>query len=623
MGNNQINEIKEGTFNALTNLTKLNLNNNQINVIKEGTFNTLENLRLLNLSNNQINVIKQGTFDALTNLTELYLGNNQIYKIHKDIFKNFKQNCLLDFKDNFQINDMDFMLEFFFKIIDFKDSDSIIRKSNDRYISIYRNHSLKDQDKAYFLIKKSEHDYENRVLLFYLNLSTCKVEDIPFNSVIKTYETVLDFVITYSMIDYSFIINFKKYIDNYLKQNKQIQNLEFKLKSSKTLEHILDRDNLLLFETFFKLEIKNGENSSNKYIFDQDRFYLGINVDECFKKVLEKNNEKMAIYLFRMMSFIFKKYNIHNYENIKYKFLHDFNKNFIKTYLNEVINKKWYNLTKEILDLSKKSGIDESNFFYLIENSKFLIEKKDDEEIRKEDLKKLKQNKDNPISEIDQNLNNCSKSKSKCLISSYIRNFAKFIRFNKVDSSSNDIESGNIRNTVDKSIQNSNQANQMPSLKENTKSNNNHKNKDYDKYKDNILKLINKTKNFDLLNHETTQQILDEKYKYLPSFIYHSKLTLLLVFLIFYSINISIYYIGDTNSADLTFKSKIICYIILSIFIIIEFSQFINSVKAKSFLTYITSFKNIIESINFPLCILTLSLEDSDSKSSIIVIILE
>ncbi len=83
---------------------------------------------------------------------------------------------------------------------------------------------------------------------------------------------------------------FKKYIDNYLNQNKQIQNLEFKLKSSKTLEHILDRDNLLLFETFFKLEIKNGGNSINKFIFDQDVFYLGINVDECFKKVLEKNN---------------------------------------------------------------------------------------------------------------------------------------------------------------------------------------------------------------------------------------------------------------------------------------------------------------------------------------------
>lgn len=38
----------------------------------------------------------------------------------------------------------------------------------------------------------------------------------------------------------------------------------------------------------------------------------------------------------------------------------------------------------------------------------------------------------------------------------------------------------------------------MPSLKENNESNNNVKNKDYDKYNDNILKLINKTKNFDL-----------------------------------------------------------------------------------------------------------------------------
>jgi hypothetical protein len=611
--NNQINEIKDGTFNGLTSLSYLYLENNQINEINKSTFNTLTNLKYLNLHNNQINEIKDGTFNALTNLLELCLSNNQINKINKDIFKNLKKNCSIDFRDNLQIqiNDMDFMFDFFFEIIQGRVLVPRIRRNHykkDEFKSFYRNNCIHTENEddlilkiriakeeesivkylgimfncekdvlrsIHFLTNKSHYkgDYENKVLLFYLNLSTWDVQHI---SGFKKYETFLDFVINNSsMIDYSFIINFKKYIDNYLEQNKQIRNFEFKLKSPETLEHILERDNLMLFETFFELEIKNGEISvNNKYIFDQKEFYEGIKFDECFKKVLEKNNEKMAIYLFRMMSFIFKKWK-------NKEFLHDFNKNLIKTYLKEVIkDKKWYNLTKEILDLSKQFEIDGSNFFYL-------IEKIGGEEIIKEDLKKLKNKKDNPISKIDQNLKKCSKSKSKCLISSYILNFAKFIRSNEVDSSPNEVESGHINNTVNNNIQNSNQTNRMPSLKENNESNNNVKNKDYDKYNDNILKLINKTKNFDLLNHETTQKMLDEKYKYLPSFIYHSKLTLLLVFLIFYSINISIYYIGDTNSADLTFKSKIICYIILSIFIIIENFQFINSVKNPSSLLII------------------------------------
>jgi Leucine-rich repeat (LRR) protein len=601
LSNNQINEIKEKTFDSLTNLTRLYLKNNQINEIKVKTFDSLTNLTFLDLSDNQINEIKEGTFNKLKTLFFLDLNNNQINKIHKDIFKNVNTYCFIDFKDNFQINDMDFIFEFLFKIKNLREIENCL---DDKFIAIYENHDQKNKEKGFFLIKNSQDDYESRIFAFYLNLSTFYVRDIHFSFGILTYETVLDFMITYSsMIDNSFILNFKNYIENYLKQNKQIQNLEFKLKSPKCLEYIIYRDNLLLFETFFKLEINNDGTGENEYIFDQDEFYLGINVDKCFDKVLEKNNEKMGIYLFRMISFIFKKYE-NQKERIDILFK-NFNEKLIKTYLKQVIKKrKWYNLTKEILDLSKQSEKDESTIFLaLIENETKLV---------------------------DQNSNNCSESKSESKISSYIQKFTKLIRCNKVDLSPNEVESvvvekyPNNVNQIEKDDDNDDDdddeldGNLNPLTINNGRDNFIAKNEEtYDKYEENILKLINKTKNFDLLSHRTTQQILDEKYKYLPSFIYHSKLTLLLLFLIFYSIHISIYYMGDTNSADLRFKSTIICYIILSIFIIIELSQFIYSFFVISFVTYLRSFKNIIELVDFPLCILTLSLEDSDSKSSL------
>ncbi len=136
----------------------------------------------------------------------------------------------------------------------------------------------------------------------------------------------------------------------------------------------------------------------------------------------------------------------------------------------------------------------------------------------------------------------------------------------------------------------------------------------YNRLEDNILKLISKSKCSTLINHQTAQELLFYKWRSLPRFIYNFNLLLYAIFLVFYSINIFIY---DGQQSDLISNSEIICLILLSYFMILEIMQLINSFRTRLLLIYWLKFKNILEMIDFPLCILTLVLPNSESKSAL------
>jgi hypothetical protein len=57
----------------------------------------------------------------------------------------------------------------------------------------------------------------------------------------------------------------------------------------------------------------------------------------------------------------------------------------------------------------------------------------------------------------------------------------------------------------------------------------------------NILKLICKSRKIELLRHPTTKSMLNEKWRYLPRFIYYMQLTIYLIYLLSYSIQIELY----------------------------------------------------------------------------------
>jgi phage anti-repressor protein len=159
------------------------------------------------------------------------------------------------------------------------------------------------------------------------------------------------------MLDSLFIINFKKYIQNILKQNKQIQNCEFRLKSPHTLEMICIRDDLSLFEIFYKIEISsiasNDIDIKNPNIFNHDDYYFSIDFVKCFQIVEKNDNEQMAIYLFQLLSFVLRKFGIMN-KLRHYDMIFNFNEKFLKDFMQKIFEKKWYHLMKVILDLAYK-----------------------------------------------------------------------------------------------------------------------------------------------------------------------------------------------------------------------------------------------------------------------------
>jgi hypothetical protein len=134
----------------------------------------------------------------------------------------------------------------------------------------------------------------------------------------------------------------------------------------------------------------------------------------------------------------------------------------------------------------------------------------------------------------------------------------------------------------------------------------------------NILMLICMSNKQELLLHPTTNILLNKKWKYLPWFIYYIYLLINLFFLIAYSIHIESY--NNLNIPSTGFQivfTKIVSYILLGLFIVLEYIQLMDSFINESILVYISSYKNIIEIVSFPLSIVSLSLPSGQLKSAL------
>ena len=145
-----------------------------------------------------------------------------------------------------------------------------------------------------------------------------------------------------------------------MKQN--VENIDFKFYSNESLEAIFKRNYLSLIETFFNNEISMNLKDNNQYINKPDEFYFNINFLKCFKIISENENEKMAIYLFKILKYIYKRFNQEQYskqDNIN-KIKNGFSSEWIDysqkeekkqiSLVKQIFENNWTNLIKSILD---------------------------------------------------------------------------------------------------------------------------------------------------------------------------------------------------------------------------------------------------------------------------------
>ena len=387
LSNNSLKQINKETFKNLKKLTNVNLNSNQINEIDKDLFKSTINLEILNLNDNHLSSIPNTILkDNNKKLLEVNMSNNSITHIQLNSVSSLQQETTIDFRNNIEIFDLPFIFESLFRIIK---KDKLTKELQN---VVYKLSHDSNNDCFFFIVSKMNID--DFLLAFYLNKSVFKRKDLfdktnsesfQFNLLqLKMFKfTILDFILGYKMINDTFIINFKNYIKSILKQNKLIQNLEFKLKSSHIMEIIFERNDLLLFEAFFgdleiNLDNETTECDENKFIFNHKEFYFNINFIQCFKIILHNKNEKMAIYLFKLLSYVIKKYDVpqfairtlgkYSYFKLEeYKQITNFNEKFLKEFLIKIFKLKWFDLIHVILDLAydKLNNQLETKFIYL------------------------------------------------------------------------------------------------------------------------------------------------------------------------------------------------------------------------------------------------------------------
>jgi hypothetical protein len=227
-----------------------------------------------------------------TSLKEIYFNNNEIEEIPADLFKNATN-----------LNDISF-------------SDNKIKKLPNNLLP-------------------------NATSLSSIYLNNNEIEEIPADLFKNATNLVAISFVSFDkdIIDSFWIILFKNYIKKIIKQN--VDNEEFKFYSSKSLEAIFERNHLNLIETFFKNEIADKPviNINNQFI--SEGFYFDIDFVKCFEIIFKNSNEKMAIYLIRILKYIYKRFN-ENYANEVniLKIHHAFSFSWIQSRKQDIYSKK-------------------------------------------------------------------------------------------------------------------------------------------------------------------------------------------------------------------------------------------------------------------------------------------
>ena len=100
LNDNDLTELKPGTFDGLMNLERLCVYRNNLNELHFGVFAGLDSLMYLDLRKNDISELKPDQFFGLTNLLQLYLDRNEIVELTAGTFSGLTSLEEIDVDDN-------------------------------------------------------------------------------------------------------------------------------------------------------------------------------------------------------------------------------------------------------------------------------------------------------------------------------------------------------------------------------------------------------------------------------------------------------------------------------------------------------------------------------------------
>jgi Leucine-rich repeat (LRR) protein len=345
--NNEIEEIPSDLFQNATELSWISFENNKIKKLPDDLF-AHTNLNTLFFGNNQIEIDSSSKF--FSNVGKItggiYFSNNNINQFNYEYLKKFKE-AHFDFRFNIDTNDISVLFKYLFNE---RLSDGIKRIQNEKNPNLLFNRLfILCFNKTTFRINDECLDFEQ----FEKNIEKLReTEEIEDEEPLIKF-SILDFFVSIDkeLIDSFWIILFKNFIQNMLKQ--KLENIEFKFYSSESLEAIFKRNYFNLIETFFKNEI-DDKPDVNQFIHNPDGFYFHIDFVECFEIIFENNNEKMAIYLLKILKYIYKNFEVEyakqsNILKIQEAFSIKLkeNKNSI---MKQIFENNWTNLISLILD---------------------------------------------------------------------------------------------------------------------------------------------------------------------------------------------------------------------------------------------------------------------------------
>jgi len=291
--NNQLVKIPDGLFNNCPALSEVDFSNNQLAKIPDSFFNNCPDLLVIKFNNNQLAKIPVDLFCNCYKLNSIDFGDNRIKTFDNHLFSrcgylrflnlernnieavffrsleplsncseiNLTGNCVYNSKTFYSLMFCQFVFQYKYNILYGK---HIV----DLYLDKYTHFDIYDRE--YYIVRYSDNsnaenyysNVEKYFLAFYLsssskNFNSIKSVQSKFSRLFKgnflvSEFSLLDlFISVFGEIDDSKIIGLKKHIDRLILKDNKLVNIEFLIRSEKSIRKLCTRNIACHFQTFF------------------------------------------------------------------------------------------------------------------------------------------------------------------------------------------------------------------------------------------------------------------------------------------------------------------------------------------------------------------------------------